>query len=607
MFTRIIAVLICCLLPLALKAQYNIPQNTNWVMSKQAGLYFNGSQPVPQSSAVGMTECSAAVSDAGGNLLFYTDGSNVWDRTGTMMPNGANINGPGTNTYTTTQGALIVPFPGNPNLYYVFSLYSYLYLNVVDMSLNNGNGDIVTGYPLRGIIWNGVLGEKLIAIRGCDANIWVVTRSNNRPEFLSFEINANGINTTPVISSNMGVLPASYYFQGEMKASADGSKIVTVNTRQESAVELFKFDITSGQVYHQEVIDTPMSSYGVAFSPDGSKIYISDLHNGGKLIQYDLHNNNSRTVIGNTTGVTQLKLAQNDKIYFIAVMGALGLPDYNFLGCINRPDQPGMACMFEEAVPSLGYLATLNTGLGMNLPAEIVTAGHVGGEETGLSGRIVFDTLICAVEEAPRLSMTLRAFNQFSNYRWDDGTSGITRAVDAGGTYWVRYDTRCGSRTDTFRVNVHIMPAVEILYDNGLLTSVNTYDNYQWYKAGQPVAGATAATFRPADTGWYTLVATEHNGCTASGSYHVTDVGTGIGTLPQGTGISIYPNPARDYIHISSDVPVTAALLSADGRLISETENNSLPVAMLSDGIYFIRVSAKDDGTLLGVYKFVKQ
>ncbi len=606
-FTRIIAILLCISLPLALNAQYNIPQNTNWVMSRQAGLYFNGSQPVPQSSAVGLTECSAAVSDASGNLLFYTDGSNVWDRTGAMMPNGADINGPGTNTYTTTQGALIVPFPEHPNLYYVFSLYSYLYLNVVDMSLNNGRGDIVTGHPLRGIIWNGVLGEKMIPIRGCDANIWVVTRSNVRPEFLAFEINANGINTTPVISGNMGVLPASNYFQGEMKASPDGSKIVTVNTIQESAVELFKFDITSGQVYHQEVIDSPRSAYGVAFSPDGSKIYISDIQNRGQLIQYDLHNNNNRTVIGSTHGVTKFKLAQDDKIYFRSVMGALGLPDYDFLGCINQPDQPGVACMFEEAVPSLGYLVTLNTGLGMSLPAEIVTAGHTGGQDTGPNGRLIFDTLICAVEAAPRLSLALNAYSQFSNYRWDDGTSGITRMVDAGGTYWVRYDTRCGSRTDTFRVNVHIMPAVEILYDNGLLTSVNTYDNYQWYRSGQPIAGATAATFRPADTGWYSLVAIEHNGCTASGSFHVTDNGTGIGTLPQGTAISIYPNPARDYIHISSDVPVTAVLLSADGRMISETENNIFPVAMLSDGIYFIRVSAKDGGTLLGVYKFVRQ
>src|SRR5690606_34608123 len=128
---------------------------------------------------------------------------------------------------------------------------------------------------------------------------------------------------TPVISGNMGVLPASNYFQGEMKASPDGSKIVTVNTIQESAVELFKFDITSGQVYHQEVIDSPRSAYGVAFSPDGSKIYISDIQNRGQLIQYDLHNNNNRTVIGSTHGVTKFKLAQDDKIYFRSVMGAL--------------------------------------------------------------------------------------------------------------------------------------------------------------------------------------------------------------------------------------------------------------------------------------------
>ena len=38
-------------------------------------------------------EGSASISDIDGNLLFYTDGGNVWDAADVVMPNGTNIQG----------------------------------------------------------------------------------------------------------------------------------------------------------------------------------------------------------------------------------------------------------------------------------------------------------------------------------------------------------------------------------------------------------------------------------------------------------------------------------------------------------------------------------
>lgn len=605
--TRSITVLFSLLLPVMAGAQYYMPQNSHWVMSKAAGLYFNGSLPVPQSSEIGMTECSAAISDNAGNLLFYSDGMNVWDRNGMVMPNGRDINGSGVNTHSTTQGVLIVPFPGNPDLYYVFSLVGYLYMNVVDMSLNNGNGDIVTGYPLRGMIWNDQLGEKMIAIRGCDNNVWLVTRSHLRSEFLAFDIHRNGLSLTPVISS-MGILPPQDYFQGEMKASVDGSKIVTVSTPRDAAVELFKFDIASGQVYQQEVIERSRSSYGVAFSPDGSKLYVSDMIMGGQMVQYDLLDNNAPTFLGRSAGVTQIKLGQDGKVYFIAAMGALGQPDYSFLGRINEPNQAGFACMFEEAVPSLRYVGGMTNGLGMNLPTEIVTASESGEGNNELNGRLLLDTLICSAEPTPVLSITLRAFGQFSNYVWDNNSTGTTRTVDAPGVYWVRYATRCGDRTDTFRINLHQMLPVDIQNDNGLLRSVNTHDNYQWYKDGQPIAGATSAWYRPSVDGWYTLVVIEANGCTASGSFQLKAEETGVGELDGNSQFSIYPNPARDLVVINAGMPVTATVWSVDGRSVASAgDNNTFSVAGLAPGVYFVQVRSRKDGTVLGVQKLVRQ
>src|SRR5690606_16487119 len=97
---------------------------------------------------------NASVCDTNGNLLFYTNGSHAWDSTHTPMPNGVPIHTRPVNTIGLTQacsqGAMIVPFIGDPHRYYIFSHTSpagsgELFYSVVDMRLNNGRGDVVPG------------------------------------------------------------------------------------------------------------------------------------------------------------------------------------------------------------------------------------------------------------------------------------------------------------------------------------------------------------------------------------------------------------------------------------------------------------------------------
>jgi len=63
------------------------------------------------------------------------------------MPNGAGLKG----NSSSTSSAIIVPLPGSPNLYYVFTVDTDdlvyrntegLHYSIVDMSLNGGTGDI---------------------------------------------------------------------------------------------------------------------------------------------------------------------------------------------------------------------------------------------------------------------------------------------------------------------------------------------------------------------------------------------------------------------------------------------------------------------------------
>src|SRR6187402_1552934 len=84
-------------------------ENNIWHFGYHAGLDCNSGSPVAISGGqTNQREGVASVSDAAGNLLFYSDGISVWDRTHTLMPNGFGLHGDGSSTHSAT----IVPVPG---------------------------------------------------------------------------------------------------------------------------------------------------------------------------------------------------------------------------------------------------------------------------------------------------------------------------------------------------------------------------------------------------------------------------------------------------------------------------------------------------------------
>ncbi len=129
-------------------------ENNIWIFGFRAGIDFNGgtATPVPSAISGGNMEACASVSDATGQLLFYTNGSRVWDRAHNLMPGGNTLHGRPVSSLTESSqhGAQIVPVIGEPGKYYIFSLTEWeahasmyggrLFYSVVDMSLNGGRG-----------------------------------------------------------------------------------------------------------------------------------------------------------------------------------------------------------------------------------------------------------------------------------------------------------------------------------------------------------------------------------------------------------------------------------------------------------------------------------
>ena len=222
----------------------------------------------------------ATISDANGNLLFYTDGVTVWNKIHGVMPNGTGLNG----NPTTTQSAIIVPVIGDATRYYIFTVD---YLNgprglrysIANMTLDGGKGDIeVKNVPLQTSV-----AEKITAVRHCNnRDVWVVAHGAVSDIYYSFLVSPSGISATPVVSNSgsvlWGVVPPSPYdstTMGYLKASPDGKKIAAAHWSMNA--DISDFNNATGVVSNSYSLFQPSDPrylvYGIEFSPDSKLVY----------------------------------------------------------------------------------------------------------------------------------------------------------------------------------------------------------------------------------------------------------------------------------------------------------------------------------------------
>ena len=348
---------------------YSQGETSNWYFGQGAGVRFtnNGSITPLTNGKLNTVEGCTSISDADGNLLAYTDGITVYNKNHQIVQNGNGLYG----DPSSTQSAIMVPKPEDPNIYYIFTVdtsvndndpdYGLNY-SVLDISMNGGNGAIVQ----KNVNLLQDSSEKITGvIKDCfDKSIWVITLAaeNGSPDFFNtyhcFEVNTSGVNTNAVRNTfaNLNIGDP----RGYLKLSSDGKKMVSANVSD--GVYIYDFEPETGTLSNQIQLTVPgyeNQAYGVEFSTEGRFLYLNTFTNENVsqslLLQYDL---NAPDISGSVVIIDQraayrgaLQMAENGKIYRANPNSYTeGIP---FLSVINKPSEKGLAVNYVHNAVSL--------------------------------------------------------------------------------------------------------------------------------------------------------------------------------------------------------------------------------------------------------------
>jgi len=580
----------------------------NWYFGVNVGVSFVSGSPVNLSGGqLGTIEGSASISDSAGNLLFYTNGIDVWDKNNTIMPNGTGLLG----ALSSSQSALIVSDPGNANQYYIFTTDAFQAANgfqysIVDMTLNGGNGDIG---PVKNIQLLNICDEKVTAIRNSSNNgFWVVTHgpSNSSNSYYAYPLTASGIGA-PVVS-NVGPIYLSFQsYIGYMKISPTGDYIARAMYGSHEA-EIAQFDNTTGMVSNPATFHAGAQDglYGVEFSASGNVLYMSCGEiSPSKLFQFDMTAGSTTAIkatgtvldVDSTHTTGAIQIASDNKIYVLH-SGSMSL------GVINYPDVFGPGCNYIRN----GFVLTDVTALG--LPNAVC-----GLTPIPPTAMFTSPNQLC-----PGSCTDFTNQSQYgTSYLWNfpgATPAGSTLPNPTGicyntpGSYSVSLIVTNSIGSDTLTLNNYMNvypfpPPQAVLQSGDTLFANQGADFYQWFFNGNMIPSATNYYYVASQSGNYNVVAKDENGCEAEAV--INNVIAGITHSVNGIGgLAIYPVPVIDDLNIhcntftGSSIEVSVfnmlgeCVIEPSSIVIDSEKTGHTDVSTLAAGMYSVRIQAND-------------
>ena len=333
-------------------------QANHWFFGDSVAMEFRqGGVVVTSQSSMYAPEGCATASDGDGNLLFYSNGSAVWNRHHEVMAGGGSLTGEA----DVTQSVLCIPKPGCQFRYwylFVNSPYDHRKISyvVIDMEMADGLGAVVETADLM----NGP-SERMTAVNHCNGrDVWLIAHRQYDNQFYAFLVRPEGIVSQPVVS---GVgLPYDMNGSGYMKVAPSGRYLAMGMRSGDVVLALMHFNNQTGSVTDPLLISAGGLSYcyGLAFSHDSRRLYAGFGGEQYRIMQFDLDmepwaevpSTAYRVSLGNNYGFQE---APDGRIYVAQVNGS-------WLGCILRPGELGARC---DYVPNHLYVGDTKCRMGL--------------------------------------------------------------------------------------------------------------------------------------------------------------------------------------------------------------------------------------------------
>ncbi|MBL7828929.1 MAG: PKD domain-containing protein [Saprospiraceae bacterium] len=307
-------------------------------------------------------ETNTSLSDSSGNILSYSNGVHIGDAGWKIMDGGDSL----TNAYEWpgeiyTQWVVMLPFPDNPTLQMV--LYEQegfspeisfhatkLYYALIDMAQNQGLGAMVERDQL--LIEDTLAVGKISSVKHANGrDWWVFVNEKNSNHYYRLLLSPQGIE----VVGNQAIGATVWDGVGQSVFSPNGAYFAvygTVSVNVGAYLDLYDFDRCSGLFSNHRQFHFPERNWGgLAFSPNSRHLY---LNRYTKAFQYDLQAQDvfqSQTLVAEYDGFQNpfnttfynMQLAPDGKIYSSTPEGST-----NSLHVIHFPDEPGMACHYQQ-------------------------------------------------------------------------------------------------------------------------------------------------------------------------------------------------------------------------------------------------------------------
>ncbi|AHM60018.1 PKD domain-containing protein [Flammeovirgaceae bacterium 311] len=439
-----------------------------------------------------------------GEIVFWVNASGVYDKNNNLMPGSAGIF-----AHPSSTEIVISPFPDNPTSYYIFynnQLCSSLYYSVVDMSLRNGLGNVV---KLNTLITPGkIFAEGLEVVRiPCTSNYWLLANECGRG-LTRFLVNEAGISAGELFLANTintGGRGELDYYKGKLGyAITFSNRCLVADFNPETGVATnlknISFSATNG-------------TYGLEFSPDASKVWVTDLSNrdifgnlsGNNLFSYDLStgltkawsiSNTNPDCSGQMEGLGQIELGKDGRLYITQIEGCQVV-------VVDQPDSE------NPNILKIDVATRLSAGISDHIQSDFLDEDLLLNPVVKSQGPLMLCTDASVLLYFDGTSEG-KQLQWFRNGNGIPGATAPTLEVQQAGEYFLQIANRagCASASNIIAVSDASIPALDFQREYNVCESPPLVLSI-------PHAGAYAVSWSNGSEGPATTV-------TESGSYAVT-------------------------------------------------------------------------------------